>query len=309
MKNTEQLTEEIEYLISEKKYAQAEIQLNSLLTLHPNSIEIMNVIATIQYQRGKYFDLLRTLMAIKKINPADNQSTEMLQMLTERDQEMQNNHKIVVEKHYVSGVSRDGIRCIAKREELPALLNELHLTESGLEVGVQAGIFSEQILNQWNGKKLYLVDIWRQQADYADVANVDNDKQLELFLAVCKKFFYDNRVTVIREDSVAAANHFRDEFFDFVYLDADHSYEGVVNDIEAWYPKLKKGGVLAGHDYLFGEVLPEGHDTLKGADISIYFGVQSAVDEFVIKNNLELFVTNDMGTKPNNSPTWYVIKK
>ena len=42
---------------------------------------------------------------------------------------------------------------------------------------------------------------------------------------------------------------FEDEYFDFVFIDADHKYESVKQDIEDWYPKVRKGGILAGHDY------------------------------------------------------------
>lgn len=306
--NKDQLTEEIEGLISLEQYAQAELKLKSLLTMYPDSIEIMNVIATIQYQRGKYFELLRTLLAIKKINPTDVQSTEMLQLLESRDNEMQLNHKNILEKHLVKNTSKQGIRRIEKREDFSALLNEMELTEFGVEIGVQSGSFSEIILSRWNCKKLYLVDIWSKQEDYNDIANVEDDIQLDLYLSVCKKFFNDKRVTVLREDSLSAANHFREDFFDFIYLDADHSYEGVVKDINAWYPKLKKGGVFAGHDYLFGEALPQGVDSLQGSEVSIYFGVQSAVDEFVIKNDLELFLTDQTDSNKSAYPSWYVIK-
>jgi predicted O-methyltransferase YrrM len=64
--------------------------------------------------------------------------------------------------------------------------------------------------------------------------------------------------------SAEAATMFENGSLDFVYLDADHSFESAWQDLSVWYPKVRIGGILAGHDFLDGE-LPEGN-----------FGVESA---------------------------------
>lgn len=56
-------------------------------------------------------------------------------------------------------------------------------------------------------------------------------------------------VAVIRGDSVKSATNFENKSLDFVFIDADHEYINVKNDINAWLPKVKSGGILAGHDY------------------------------------------------------------
>lgn len=56
-------------------------------------------------------------------------------------------------------------------------------------------------------------------------------------------------ITTIVGDSADMAQKFEDESVDFVFIDADHSYEGCLRDITAWFPKVKQGGVIAGHDY------------------------------------------------------------
>jgi len=53
----------------------------------------------------------------------------------------------------------------------------------------------------------------------------------------------------IKKNSWEAANEFENESVDFIFIDADHKYESVVKDIQAWLPKLKVGGVMSGHDY------------------------------------------------------------
>lgn len=56
-------------------------------------------------------------------------------------------------------------------------------------------------------------------------------------------------VKTLKEDTASAAEHFRNNYFDFVYIDADATLEGTTDNIESWYPKVKYGGFLAGHNY------------------------------------------------------------
>jgi predicted O-methyltransferase YrrM len=55
---------------------------------------------------------------------------------------------------------------------------------------------------------------------------------------------------VLRNSTVEAAAYFADESVDFVYVDARHDYTSVKQDLETWWPKVKRGGILAGHDYV-----------------------------------------------------------
>ena len=61
-----------------------------------------------------------------------------------------------------------------------------------------------------------------------------------------------DKVKLVKNDSTAQAAIYPDEFFDIVYIDASHDYQAVKNDIEAWLPKVKKGGILCGDDYIEG---------------------------------------------------------
>lgn len=67
--------------------------------------------------------------------------------------------------------------------------------------------------------------------------------------ALSQRFASDHRRTVLEMRSVAASQHYGDRSVDVVYIDADHRYESVRADIEAWLPKVRRGGFLCGHDY------------------------------------------------------------
>ena len=56
-------------------------------------------------------------------------------------------------------------------------------------------------------------------------------------------------ITDIKGTSWEMANNFEDESVDFVFIDAGHEYDSVVKDITSWLPKIKKGGIISGHDY------------------------------------------------------------
>lgn len=111
--------------------------------------------------------------------------------------------------------------------------------------------------------------------------NFKKDMADKPFVKVCKGYSFD----VVKE--------FPDEFFDFVFIDADHTFEGCLRDIVDWYPKVKKGKVLCGHDYILRRY--------KNKHGEIVFGVVEAVNKFVKDNNITTFFT-----LPYN--IWVIIK-
>jgi predicted O-methyltransferase YrrM len=134
---------------------------------------------------------------------------------------------------------------------------------------------------------LHLVDPWEHQEDatYHDVSNMpqsDHDENLEHVKEMLGKEA-PGRFTVHRGYSVAVANEFKDNQLDFVYIDARHDYEGVLEDLEAWWPKLKVGGLIAGHDYV-----PDQIKEKEGA-----FGVQKAVKEFTLAKGRDVQSISD----------------
>lgn len=61
-----------------------------------------------------------------------------------------------------------------------------------------------------------------------------------------------DKIQLIQSDSILASKTYTDKYFDIVYIDASHDYSSVIQDIQAWLPKVKKGGIICGDDYIDG---------------------------------------------------------
>ena len=138
------------------------------------------------------------------------------------------------------------------RQELIALWLKLGFTV-GAEVGVEQGEFAEAILKGLPKAQLFCVDAWRAYPQYRE--HVTQEK-LDAFLASTTErlAFAGDRVHIIRDWSTGAASQFKDGALDFVYIDANHTLPQVVADLTAWTPKVRQGGLIAGHDYGRGSV-------------------------------------------------------
>jgi len=101
--------------------------------------------------------------------------------------------------------------------------------------------------------QMVAVDLWQTIAK-RDVEGSEtyedrpHETVYEHFVQHCKAHFPD-RVKILRMDTVAAAKEIEDGSLDFVFIDADHTYEGCKADICAWLPKVRDGGLVSGHDY------------------------------------------------------------
>jgi hypothetical protein len=180
------------------------------------------------------------------------------------------------------------------REEFPQWLNLLNLRAKGVEIGVQRGTFSTVLLSRWAGQHLTCIDPWRSfdPASYHDTANVEQARQDANFETTRQRISpFGERASQLRKTSAEAAADFAEASLDFAYIDAQHHYEAVVEDIALWWPKVRPGGILAGHDYLDGIV--------RGTD----FGVKRAVDEFAQAQGLPVIASLEM-----DYPSWFIVK-
>jgi predicted O-methyltransferase YrrM len=150
-----------------------------------------------------------------------------------------------------------------------------------VEVGVYKGHSISYLTNllQKNHENfnVYAVDTWNNDF-IAKYISCEFDLY-EAYNYNLKKQNIRNKIIDIRNTSVAAAEMFTNNSVDFVFIDADHEYQAVVNDISAWNDKVKVGGIIAGHDY--------NQPTC---------GVKKAVDE-IFQNNVKFYGT-----------IWYIQK-
>ena len=124
------------------------------------------------------------------------------------------------------------------------------------EVGVYWGVFSRAILGIVHPKMLHLVDPWTFQCDplfactlYGGEKGRNQEHMDSIYHYVVKKFARKKNVTIHRACSLECVNQFPDNYFDWIYLDGDHRYECVVEELRQFYYKIKPGGFVAGDDY------------------------------------------------------------
>lgn len=128
----------------------------------------------------------------------------------------------------------------------------------GAELGVLRGLLFFRILDRCPKVTLVGVDIWEprpeQDAIRSDGGRSYKEHDLGGYEREVRKSAaqYGNRAIIHKMRTTEAAKLYDDETFDFVFLDADHTYEGVRADIAAWWPKVKIDGMLMGHDFQHG---------------------------------------------------------
>tara|TARA_B100000287_G_C20635422_1_gene781457 strand:- start:53 stop:697 length:645 start_codon:yes stop_codon:yes gene_type:complete len=157
--------------------------------------------------------------------------------------------------------------------------------ERMVEVGVRRGINFRNLI-KCNPKLAVAVDCWQEvpgKPEYNDIGSSQYALDAE-YNEVMMEFGVLPNVRIVRQFSIEAAEMFPNGYFDFVYLDAAHTYEEVLLDCKAWYPKVKKNGILAGHDYIEDiEARPD-----KGIWRGLPCGVFDAVNEFVKEKDLKV---------------------
>lgn len=176
-----------------------------------------------------------------------------------------------MKKKYLKLYEQDKVKLtdITSRSALPVYLNKNNLIGSGAEIGVRWGSHANNILQHWGGRTLFLVDTW---------------PEIKMKNYVMEQFKnFKDRCRFMHKSSVDAAKEIQDNSLDFCYIDAAHDYDSVKKDINAWWPRIKKGGVFCGHDYG-----------------SKHVGVAKAVDEFIAENKLVMHV--------DGKSSWYIIK-
>lgn len=142
---------------------------------------------------------------------------------------------------------------------------------TAVEIGVARGAFSEHILRHWPGTRLISIDPWLEMPpeEYVDVCDTSQESMEECYEEASRRLApFGERSEIWRLTGDQAVERLAPDSLDLVYIDAMHSYEAVLNDLTLWYPRLRPGAIMAGHDYNDGWFEEGIH------------GVRSAVDEF-----------------------------
>lgn len=162
----------------------------------------------------------------------------------------------------------------------------------GAEVGVWSGTNSLNILkNMPNIDKFYAIDPWKPY-DSSSRCLEEIKWAEDLTRARLSKF---KNCIILKKSGTEAVKDIKEEL-DFVYIDGDHIYESVKEDIGNYYKLIKKGGVLAGHDIENVEQTTKGKDDI----LESGNGVARAISEFCVAHNLDLRI---------HAPDWWFLVK
>ena len=207
-----------------------------------------------------------------------------------------------------------GLPIVDTRNDFGILL-ESENKKVGLEIGVQRGIYSEIILSKWiNCEKYILMDPWVHQQNYEDVANVNQDTQNALYDETVNRLkkFQERGTTLeyIRDFSGNGRKLIPDNSLDFVYIDARHDYKAMNEDLSWFWPKLKVGGIFAGHDFVNADEEPKIENNQDwcvfddGERCENNKAVKAAVEEFAIKHGKQVVVPR----RETKWVSWYLRK-
>lgn len=147
------------------------------------------------------------------------------------------------------------------------------------ELGVFTANFSNEIIQRLQPKLFYMVDIWQGSMTSGDkdgnnIITIDNME--DVYKIIIEQTNEMSGVQIIKSDSSEFLSKHLNNEFDFIYIDADHTYTAVRNDLSLAFQKLKNGAYLSGHDYIDGNE------------------VKTAVDDFCNEKNQEILgITQD----------------
>lgn len=146
------------------------------------------------------------------------------------------------------GIKEKGGRILipgSSRDDLPEFFVEMGY-KVGVEIGVFKGEFTEQLCKA--GLKIYAIDPWRIYSDYS---NPRGQERLDFQYEHTKRTLAPYNCEIIRKTSMEAVENFEDKSLDFVFIDGNHLFRYVAEDVFEWSKKVRKGGIVSGHDYVY----------------------------------------------------------
>jgi hypothetical protein len=182
---------------------------------------------------------------------------------------------------------------------------ELIGCKTGAEIGVRQGgnLTSLNANSLFRSGFLIGVDCWKEFPENPEFNDENYSQEIldHMYFTCLNKFRNDHHIKIIRSLSKEASIMLSDDILDFIYIDAAHDYESMCDDLNYWWPKLKSGGILSGHDYFPDKRIWRGKEC----------GVFKAVNHFLSAKDLPVIHTTDTDSEggPNVAcNSFFVIK-
>ena len=139
------------------------------------------------------------------------------------------------------------------RDNLAELFFELGY-RIGVEIGTERGLYAEVLCKANPKLKLYCIDPWSSYPGYREYVP---QKKLDACYDEAKTRLSAFNCELVKALSQDALNDFLDESLDFVYIDGNHEFTYITQDLYSWSKKVKPGGIIAGHDYMINKDKPD----------------------------------------------------
>ncbi len=201
----------------------------------------------------------------------------------------------IYQRFRIDNKAKSPIEVIRSREgAFPILINHLNF-KVGAEVGVATGYFSRHLCQSCPNFELYSIDAWKL---FSGCTKKETQEDMDRLYETAKKNLKGLNCQIMRDWSMNAVKKFKDKSLDFVYIDAAHDYLNVYKDISNWSKKVRKGGIIGGHDYM-----DPNFDGKKDYYKEIY-DVKAAVNDWVKENKINpLLVLVKI-----NCRSWFYVK-
>jgi hypothetical protein len=188
------------------------------------------------------------------------------------------------------------------RDDLPEFFKEMDYTV-GVEVGIYKGEFTEKLCKE--DFKIYAVDPWMSYGEYGLKHKGFQERQNTLYKQTRKKLKTYKNCVILRKTSMGAVENFKDESLDFVYIDGNHEFKYVSEDIWEWSKKIRKGGVISGHDYVTEEIGLNDLDSLHVRYVVDAYTLAWGIKNWYILGKQEIV----KGEKRDKYRSWLWIKE
>lgn len=203
-----------------------------------------------------------------------------------------NNYEYTLKKFDIDSEAKSPVSLQYKRDELAKLFKELNF-KSGAEIGVARGKFSAMVCEMNPNLKLYSIDPWIVYDGYDEKHSKDENNFRYNYIRASRLLRSFKNCKIIKKLSMDAVKDFTPESLDFVYIDGNHAYKYVLEDITEWAKIVRKGGIISGHDY----------KAYPGTNINIEPG--QAIDKYVKENNIKMLFT----FVKENDGSWFFVNE